>query len=93
MSDPRALAELEPPPVEEPLFYLWDIFAELAAARGGNGFGMNPLGWHDIEAWQRLTGCCLSAWERGTLLELDRVYLMDAAEQAKRRRKAEAPAR
>lgn len=84
--DKLAQAELDGPALPEALTYLWELYFEIAAARGGNGFGMNPVGWHDLDAWQRVTGTRLTPFERGTLLEIDRLYLVDAAEEMKRRR-------
>lgn len=68
--------------------YLWELFFEITSARGANGFGLNPLGWHDLEAWQRVAGERLTSFERGTLLALDRLYLNDAAEEMQKLRAA-----
>jgi hypothetical protein len=55
--------------------HLWHSFLELHQARGGNGFGPNALSFSEIEAWQRLTGRCLTPWELNVMLALDRAYL------------------
>lgn len=52
--------------------YVWDVFCELAAARGGNGYAANPVGWPDIAAWQQVSGARLTPWEAETLIHLDR---------------------
>ncbi len=68
---PELLAPPCPPEVE----HLWEWFAELSSGRSSNGFGANPLGWADIEAWARLTDRAPSVWEVGLLKRLDGVYL------------------
>lgn len=59
------------------------MFLELSGQRMGNGFGPNPLQYTEIEAWQRMKGRRLRAWERNALLSMDRAYLVECAELAK----------
>jgi hypothetical protein len=84
----EAREELEGPLLPAHAAHLWDIFFEIAQARGGNGFGLNPIGWTDIARWQEVTGFRLSRFERSVIFELDRLYLSDAAEELKKRRAA-----
>jgi hypothetical protein len=51
---------------------VWDVWQQLCLARGGNGFGPNPIGWVELDAWQRLTGQNLTSWECETVVILDR---------------------
>ena len=39
------------------------------------GMGEGPIGWQDIEAWQRLTANRLEPWEALALRRLSRDYL------------------
>lgn len=67
----RSPAELDVPDLPPQAAHLWDIYAQLAAARGGNGFSPNPIGWADLAAWQQLNGFALSPWEAETLIHID----------------------
>lgn len=55
----------------EPLAYLWGWFCELMARRGTNGFGVNPIGFDELDAWCRVLGRTLTPWEVRVLLRLD----------------------
>jgi hypothetical protein len=68
-------ADLACPPFPMPLVYLWSTFARLNGRRGGNGFGLNPIGWAEIDAYQRLTQSRLAPWEIQIVEELDDLYL------------------
>ena len=61
---------------------VWMAFLELDAARGANGFGPNPLSYTEIDAWARLTGARLSAWEVSLLRDIDRVVIEKTARDA-----------
>lgn len=63
--------------------YLWAWFVELSAARSGNGFGENPIGYTEIAAWAALTGRDLTPWEVSVLRRLDAVTLAAWAEKSK----------
>ncbi len=56
------------------LAYLWDIFLRLSNRRGSNGFGLDPIGWCDIDAFARLTRVRLSPWEIGLIEMLDNLF-------------------
>jgi len=55
--------------------YLWLWFLELHRARTGNGFGPNPIGYVEIDAWQRVTGRKLSPWEVDMMFALDGAFM------------------
>lgn len=42
---------------------LWAWFLELNNARSGSGFGPNPIGYVELEAWSRLMNISLAPWE------------------------------
>jgi hypothetical protein len=74
------LAELAGPPMPPGMAYLFDWFLELDVARGSSGFGPNPIGYGEMEAWSRLTGRLLLPWEVVTLRHLDSARLNVFAE-------------
>lgn len=72
----RALAEIyAAPPCPAAVLHLWGWWVELARGRRSGGFGPEPLGWSDIEAWSRLTGSLPRPHEVRVLLDLDREWL------------------
>jgi hypothetical protein len=44
-----------------------------------HGFGPNPISFHDIEAWMRLTGAAPDHWEIHALKAMDLAYLGELA--------------
>ena len=56
------------------LTFVWTTFWELSAARGSNGFGLDPIRWTDLHAWQQLTRTQLAPWEVRAVLAIDRVF-------------------
>jgi len=46
------------------------------------GMGMAPLGWCELESWQRSTGIALQAWEARTLRRLSCEYVAAANDAA-----------
>lgn len=76
-------AELATPPLPPELAYLWRIFGRLSARRGSNGFGANPIGWAEIDAFARLTGTRLEPWECETLEMLDDLFRSEQAKSAR----------
>jgi hypothetical protein len=72
---PTAQVELDGLELPAPAAHVWQWFQELAAGRGSNGWGPNPLTWADLGAWQRLTGVHPSPHELGWLLHLDQAWL------------------
>lgn len=71
-------------PVEEceiPSLLLWDWFWELDAARGSNGFGLNPISYEAIQAWSAMTGAAPEPWEVSTLKAMDMGLLSERAKE------------
>jgi hypothetical protein len=67
-----------------PLAYLWQAYHRIRRRKGGNGFGVMPLEWSDIDAFNRLTGMALAPWEVGMIERLDDVFLKAMADNAKK---------
>lgn len=70
---------------DEPLIpiacrHVWEWFQALAAARGGNGFGPNPLSYTEIDAYTRLIGVRITGQEITWLRMLDSLYLQNWSE-------------
>lgn len=78
-----------PPPPELPVGgeIAWKAFAHLSRSRGHNGFGCLPIGFGEIDAWQRVMSTKLAAWEVEIILELDEAYLEVKALEAERNSK------
>lgn len=47
-------------------------------ARGSNGFGLNPISFSEIDAWQRLAGEVLRPWELQAIRRMDLVVIEHA---------------
>lgn len=75
-------ADLDGPACPSGVDYVWHWFCELSAARGSSGFGPNPLGYADIDAWSRLTGRQPDVFEVSCLMALDGTYF-SALQKAK----------
>lgn len=73
----RALARLQRQrgSLPAPVLHLWEWWTELAHGRRSGGFGPEPIGWSDIDAWSRLTGSRPRPHEIGVLMRLDREWL------------------
>lgn len=74
-----------PQELPETVAHLWVAFCQMSNARTSNGFGPNPLTYHDVEAWSRVTGVELTAWEIDVLKRLDVVFLTVATKNARPR--------
>ena len=61
------------------LTYLWSDFLELHQGRGSNGFGPSPIGFHDIDGFQRVTGTKFAAWERAAIRAADNAHFAQLA--------------
>lgn len=55
----------------------------LHAARGGSGFGLNPIGWAELDAFARVNGVQFAPVETELLLALDRIALAASAKKGK----------
>jgi hypothetical protein len=56
---------------------LWRIFMELHASRSSNGFGPSRITFSEIDAFQRVTGVRLKAWEVEAIRRVDRAFVAD----------------
>lgn len=75
------MAELDAAPCPPGLDYVFVWFCELNAARGGSGFGFNPLSFTELDAWCRVTGREIDAFEARCLFALDGAWLAEQAER------------
>lgn len=51
-------------------------------ARTSNGFGLNPISFTEIDAWQRLSGEMLRPWELRAIRRMDLVVIEHANSKA-----------
>jgi hypothetical protein len=65
----------KPPPIPSTLKPLWWTFLALHGARSGNGMGINPISFTEIDAWCRLSRVTLDPWEVDVIRLLDNAYL------------------
>jgi hypothetical protein len=54
---------------------VWEWYVALSNTRGSSGFGPNPIGWRDIEAWSAVTGIHPAPFEVECLMEIECAYL------------------
>ena len=78
---PKTLAIDTAPECPDELRYLLGWFHQLNGARGSNGFGWNPVGYHEIWAWAQLTGIAPVPWEVRVLARLDHIWLAAMAKK------------
>lgn len=69
------------------LVHVWDWYLALDAARGGSGFGPNPISYQEIAAWAQFSGARPTPFEVECLRSLDLAYLAHFAGEARKRRK------
>lgn len=81
-------AGLRPPPIPAALSHIWGWFAEISAARSGNGGGPNPIAYSEIEAWARLTGRVPEPRDIHAIKLLDAELMRVWAEQDRKRAEA-----
>lgn len=74
-------AELVCPPCPPALAHVWNAFARLSARRA-TGYGISPISFLDIEAFQRLSGLRLMPLEVRMIEELDDLYRSVMSEKA-----------
>lgn len=53
--------------------FLLERFLDIGAAEA-SGFGMVPIGWGDLDAWQRCSGVELPPWQARMFLDLSREF-------------------
>jgi len=57
------------------LEHVWNGFCAVAGTRGNNGFGLNPITFCEIAAWDALTGARLTPWEVELIKRVDSAVL------------------
>jgi hypothetical protein len=67
--------------------FLWTTYCELSAMRP-SGMGMSAIPGAEYEAWQRMNGITLNAWEVDTLKAMDAAARSAAAESQQQSRTA-----
>jgi len=72
----RKPADLDGPPCPPELAYVWSWFCQLSNGRT-RGMGASPITWLDFDAWSRVTGVGLTAFERECITALDAEYLRE----------------
>jgi hypothetical protein len=72
--------DLDGPQLPRAAWHLWGWYCELAGTTGDA-----PIGFPDIMAWQRLTGCRPSAWEIRLLTSIDALGRRIAVEALRKR--------
>jgi hypothetical protein len=55
--------------------YLWNAYQRIRRRTGGNGFGVSPIEWRDIDAFSRLSGMAFAPWEVVMLERLDDAFI------------------
>jgi len=71
----RGEEERRPPELPLDFAHVWNSFIELHNARGGSGFGPNPISYTEIASYRAVTGADLSPWEVKVIRALDTLYL------------------
>lgn len=66
------------PSVPEPARLYWRWFTDLCRTRTSNGYGPNPIGYAEIEAYTRLYGWPLEPRHVDMIMALDRVWMAQA---------------
>lgn len=54
--------------------YLFDYLLKLGVM-SNNGMGNVPLSWQDIDAWMRVSGVQLDAWEAKVIHKASEIYV------------------
>lgn len=76
----KGKAVTQSPTLQPELRPLWWTFLALHKARSGNGMGLNPIAYTEIEAWSRLNRTPLDPWEVDVIRALDDAYLESITE-------------
>lgn len=76
-------ADLACPPLPPELLHVWRAFGRLSSRRGSNGFGINPIGWSEFDAFLRLTKTRLTPWEVAQVEMLDDLLRAEIARSDK----------
>jgi len=67
------------PPLPPELGHVWAAFNRLSRRRGSNGFGPNPIGWPEIDAFMRRTGVKLVPFEIEIIEDFDDLFRAECA--------------
>lgn len=54
---------------------LWSDFSQMHERRGSSGFGPSRISFADVDAWQRVRGVQLAAWELDAIHGADNAFL------------------
>lgn len=63
---------------------------EASSARRSNGWGPDPLGWVDLDAWVRLTGADPRPAEIRLILDIDRAWMRALAARREAQQRSQA---
>lgn len=74
---------IDAPVLPSGLDRLWGDFLELHDSRGSTGFGAMRITFADMNAWQRVRGARLKAWEIDAIRKADNAWLADYAPKPK----------
>lgn len=78
----RGLKKPVAPPLPPEVRHLWQTFLELHRTRPA-GFGVSPISFTELDAWQRLKRWPLEPWEVEAIRKLDDIWIesqVDGAE-------------
>lgn len=67
--------ELHVPPLPPAITFLWLDYNRLRQRKAYGFNGANPIEWHDIEAFQRLTGRRFTPWMVELIEDIDQAYI------------------
>lgn len=68
-------AELYIPPLPLAAADIWNIYWRLRKRKSSNGFGVGPVEWPDIDAFERRSHINLTAWEIEIIEMIDDLYV------------------
>lgn len=71
------------PPMPAGCVTLWQDFLELHGSRGSTGWGPQRITFADLDAWQRVNGVRLSAWDIAVIRRCDDIWLAEYAPKPK----------
>ncbi|MCC0013664.1 MAG: hypothetical protein H6877_10140 [Rhodobiaceae bacterium] len=70
--------ELHVPPLPPAMTFLWLDYNRLRGRKAYGFNGPNPIEWHDVEAFTRLTGRRFTPWMVELIEDIDQAYLTAA---------------
>lgn len=66
------------PPLPKLAAAAWQVFLDLHTARPVGMHGISPIGYVELDAYQRVTHTRLTPWEVRLVRAIDETYLADA---------------